>query len=189
MPRKQNPGADVTSLTVQDTEEEYANGPKFTEEQQEEIKYLVRRMIYADFNITPAIVSRGLDQQGYDVSRQLARKYVEQVKKEDAQAERVRAEIPDLVAIRAAHRKHREAIFTAAMSDKQLAQANRALDALAALDGVAVVKSTVTVEGKDGGPVQVEDVTQMSDGALRAALAAARARKTEAGEQEAGNDD
>jgi len=75
------------------------------------------------------------------------------------------------------------------MSDKQLAQANRALDALAALDGVAVVKSTVTVEGKDGGPVQVEDVTQMSDGALRAALAAARARKTEAGEQEAGNDD
>jgi hypothetical protein len=178
-----------TDLIVLEAESGGTGHDRFTEAQQEEIKYLVRRAIYSDFNITPALVALGLLTRGYDLSRHLARHYVEQVKKEDAEAERIRAEIPDLTEIRAAHRKHREAIFSAAMAGAQLAQANRALDALAALDGVAVSKSTVTVEGKDGGPVQVEDVTQMSDAALRAALAAARARKTETGEQEAGDAD
>ena len=129
-------------------------------EQREEIKYIVRRVIYADFNVTPALVMLALERVGYEVSRTLAQYYVAQVKKEDAEAERIRAEMPDLVQLRAGLRKHREAVFNAAMGDKQLAQANRALDALAALDGVAVAKTTVSVEGKDGGPVQVEDVTQ-----------------------------
>lgn len=152
---------------------------RFTEEQQEEIRYIVRRILYADFNVTPAIVMLGLSRSGYEISRQLAQHYIAQVRKQDAEAERILADTPDLVETRARHRKYREAVFNASMADKQLAQANRALDALAALDNIAVAKSTVAVEGKDGGPLQFEDVTLMSDSALRATLATLRARQAE----------
>lgn len=100
---------------------------KFTDEQREEIRFLIRRAFYSHAGITPGRVARGLQDAGLDVSRSLAIYYMGKIRKDDAKLERETSELPDIFAMRARLRGCYEQIFNKAMaSEGQLGQAIRA---------------------------------------------------------------